>query len=209
MKCESCHQNLATVHLTEIVQKQKKELHLCEECARGKTEVGKPGGSGGFSVQDYLAGLGGEGAKKKAAAKDASKEAAREKDSPKAKPAAAEKPRPVETGPCPACGLTFPEFKSSGRLGCHADYEHFKKELLPILEKIHGATQHTGRVPARVGQRIETQKVLTALRRDLNLAIQREEYERAATLRDKIRRMEQGQPEAGAETEAGQASPAS
>jgi protein arginine kinase activator len=181
MICESCHQNLATVHLTEIVQKQKKELHLCEECARGKSDVVK----GNFTVHDFLSGLA-DAAKKKAASP-------KEGEKPKAKP---EKTRPAaEVGPCPACGLTFPEFKASGRLGCHADYEHFKKELLPLLEKIHGATQHTGRVPSRVGERLETQKVLTALRKDLNLAIQREEYERAATLRDKIKTIE---------TEAGQ-----
>jgi len=172
MICESCHQNLATVHLTEIVQKQKKELHLCEECAREKGDVFK----GHFSVQEFLGGLAGA-AKKKAAEKKT--------DTP-TKP----KAPVVEVGPCPACGLTFPEFKASGRLGCFNDYEHFKKELLPLLEKIHGATQHTGRVPSSVGQKIETQKVLTALRKDLNLSIQREEYERAAELRDKIKSLE-------------------
>ncbi|HZV02208.1 MAG TPA: UvrB/UvrC motif-containing protein [Planctomycetota bacterium] len=169
MICESCKQNLATVHLTEIVQKQKKELHLCEDCAREKGDVFK----GHFSVHDFLGGLA---------------EAA--KGSKGAKKTEEKKAKAPDIAPCPACGLTFPEFKSSGRLGCHNDYEHFKKELLPLLEKIHGATQHTGRVPGSVGQKIETQKVLTALRKDLNLAIQREEYERAAELRDKIKTLE-------------------
>lgn len=178
MICESCHQNLATVHLTEIVAKQKKELHLCEDCAREKGDVFK----GHFSVHDFLGGLA-----------DAAKKKTAEKKEP-AKP----KAPVIETGPCPACGLSFPEFKASGRLGCFNDYEHFKKELLPLLEKIHGATQHTGRVPSSVGQKIETQKVLTALRKDLNLAIQREEYERAAELRDKIKSLETagGSPDA-------------
>ena len=174
MICESCHQNLATVHLTEIVAKQKKELHLCEDCAREKGDVFK----GHFSVHDFLGGLA-DAAKKKTADKETKKEK-------EAKPKA-----PVsETPPCPACGLSFSEFKTSGRLGCFNDYEHFKKELLPLLEKIHGATQHTGRVPSSVGQKLETQKVLAALRKDLNLAIQREEYERAAELRDKIKSLE-------------------
>ncbi len=174
MICESCHQNLATVHLTEIVAKQKKELHLCEDCAREKGDVFK---GQHFSVHEFLGGLA-EGGKKKSSEK-------------KPEPAAT-KPKVAvpETPPCPACGLTFAEFKASGRLGCFNDYEHFKKELLPLLEKIHGATQHTGRVPSAVGQKLETQKVLTALRKDLNLAIQREEYERAAELRDKIKSLE-------------------
>jgi protein arginine kinase activator len=176
MICESCHQNLATVHLTEIVAKQKKELHLCEDCAREKGDVFK----GNFSVHDFLGGLE-NAAKKKPGDKSEKKEAVAPT---KAKATVS------DTGPCPACGLSFPEFKASGRLGCFNDYEHFKKELLPLLEKIHGATQHTGRVPSSVGQKLETQKVLTALRKDLSLAVQREEYERAAQLRDKIKSLE-------------------
>ncbi|MEZ0230268.1 MAG: UvrB/UvrC motif-containing protein [Planctomycetota bacterium] len=193
MICESCHQNLATVHLTEIVAKQKKELHLCEDCAREKGDVFK----GHFSVHDFLGGL--ESAAKGSAEKASSEKASSDKASSEKKGKTGEKKEaapskakaPVsDTGPCPACGLTFPEFKTSGRLGCFNDYEHFKKELLPLLEKIHGATQHTGRVPSSVGQKLETQKVLTALRKDLNLAVQREEYERAAELRDKIKSLE-------------------
>ncbi|MBI3725457.1 UvrB/UvrC motif-containing protein [bacterium] len=170
MICESCQKNTATVHLTEIVQKQKKELHLCEDCARDK---GDSIVKGTFSVNEYLGNLA-DAAKKKA-------EKGGEKT--RAKPA-------VEIGPCPACGLTFPDFKASGRLGCYNDYEHFKRELLPLLEKIHGATQHTGRVPSQVGTKMEKQKLLAILRKDLNQAIQREEYERAAELRDKIKNVE-------------------
>jgi protein arginine kinase activator len=173
MICEACHQNLATVHLTEIVQKQKKELHLCEECARGKGDFYK----GNFSVAEFLGGL--SDPKKKE-----SKKGAAEKPAPK---------KEVEReAPCPQCGLTFADFRSSGRLGCQNDYEHFKKSLLPLLEKIHGATQHTGKIPTRLGQKVEKQKVLVALRKDLSLAIQREEYERAAELRDKIKALEEG-----------------
>ncbi len=170
MLCESCQKNDATVHLTEIVQKHKKELHLCEECAR---EKGDNILKGHFSVHEYLGSLA-----------DAAKKKAPEKvEKARAKPA-------VEIGPCPACGLTFPDFKASGRLGCYNDYEHFKRELLPLLEKIHGATQHTGRVPSRTGEKMEKQKLLAVLRKDLNQAIQREEYERAAELRDKIKNVE-------------------
>src|SRR5580658_6679250 len=186
MVCESCHQNLATVHLTEIRDKQKKELHLCEDCAREKEGVFK---GQQFTVQDFLGGLA-EGGKKKTEKSGGSGA------EPPNKKADAPKPKVSvpETPPCPACGLTFAEFKASGRLGCFNDYEHFKKELLPLLEKIHGATQHTGRVPSSVGQKLETQKVLTALRKDLNVAIQREEYERAAELRDKIKSLETRAP---------------
>lgn len=174
MICEACHQNLATVHLTEIVQKQKKELHLCEECARGKGDFYK----GNFSVAEYLSGV-----------NDPKKAKPAEKSGAVAKAPA---PKADPLPPCPTCGLTFADFRTTGRLGCAHDYEHFKKSLLPLLEKIHGATQHTGKVPGRLGQKLEKAKVLSALRKDLNLAIQREEYERAAELRDKIKSFEEG-----------------
>lgn len=170
MICESCHQNLATVHLTEIVQKYKKETHLCEECARTKGVPYKTQ----FTVKEFL----GNVSNKEPAA-----------DTP-----VAATPAPI-TGelaePCPACGITFADFRSSGRLGCPSDYDHFKRGLVPLLEKIHGSTQHTGRIPARVGARIERQRLIAALQRDLSQAVEREEYERAAELRDKIRGVEQ------------------
>lgn len=167
MICESCHQNLATVHLTEIVQKYKKETHLCEECARTKGVPYKTQ----FSVKEFLGGLG----------------AKKESEAPVlAAPASSELGEP-----CPTCGLSFDEFRKTGRLGCHNDYEHFRRGLLPLLEKIHGAVQHTGRVPARVGDRVERQRLIAALQRDLSQAVEREEYERAAELRDKIRGLEQ------------------
>ena len=172
MICESCHQNLATVHLTEIVQKYKKETHLCEECAKSKGVPYKTQ----FSVKEFVGGVG-------------KKEEPPVLASPPAPSAA-----PLEFAePCPSCGITFAEFRSSGRLGCPTDYDHFKRGLVPLLEKIHGAVQHTGRVPARVGARIERQRLIAALQRDLSQAVEREEYERAAELRDKIRGLENQQ----------------
>jgi protein arginine kinase activator len=167
MICESCHQNLATVHLTEIVQKSKRETHLCEDCARTKGVPYKTQ----FSVKEFLGGV----------APGKTEEA----------PAAASGPDPFE--PCPTCGITFKEFRASGRLGCPNDYKHFERGLRPLLEKIHNASQHTGRVPSRVGQRIERQHLISALQRDLSQAVEREEYERAAELRDKIRALESQQ----------------
>ncbi|MCO5328268.1 MAG: UvrB/UvrC motif-containing protein, partial [Solirubrobacterales bacterium] len=97
--------------------------------------------------------------------------------------------------PCPSCGTSFSDFRASGRLGCPNDYDLFKRGLVPLLEKIHGAVQHTGRIPARVGARIERQRLIAALQRDLSQAVEREEYERAAEVRDKIRSLEQQQVE--------------
>ena len=162
MICEACNQNVATVHLTEIVNKTKKELHLCEECARSKGVSVKSQ----FSVSDLLGNLVNQSMQQK-------------------------EPQQLPGVTCEVCGITFAEFRSCGRLGCANDYTAFKKGLLPLIEKIHGHTQHSGKVPRSVGRRLQRQKELTTLRDDLAKAIQKEEYERAAELRDRIYELEE------------------
>ena len=158
--CENCNERTATVHLTEIVNKQKTELHLCEECAK---EQGYSVQSPHFSTAELLGEL------------------------------VAEPKSPREGIPditCPACGITYAEFRASGRLGCANDYTLFKGAMLPLLEKMHGHTQHVGKIPAALDDRVETEKQLLVLRQKLQRSIQREEYERAAEIRDKIFEME-------------------
>ena len=92
---------------------------------------------------------------------------------------------------CPDCGIKFDEFKARGRLGCPRDYEVFSKELVPLLEKIHGATKHVGRVPRGQGPDTLREDRLLRLRRDLNKAVKGEDYEAAARLRDDIKSAEE------------------
>jgi len=168
MKCQACHQKPATVHLTEIVQKSKRETHLCEDCARDKGVSYQPA----FSVKAYLGGL----------SKDEPVE-----PKPEPEPELAE-----QFSPCPGCGVTYEQFRQSGRLGCAEDYAHFRPALMPLLEKIHGRRQHTGRVPERIGERLEHQRRLAQLQKALESAVATENYERAAELRDAIAGLEAG-----------------
>lgn len=92
---------------------------------------------------------------------------------------------------CPSCGLKFVEFRNTGRLGCPHDYQAFKDELVPLLENIHGETQHCGKVPRRGRQTQEAQNELVQLRQRLKQAVTREDYEEAANLRDCIKRLEE------------------
>lgn len=93
---------------------------------------------------------------------------------------------------CPVCGMKFVDFRNSGRLGCPHDYEEFKEDLVPLLENIHGETRHCGKTPRRLPQTRQTQSELVQLRKQLTQAIQKEAYEEAAQIRDKIRRLEEG-----------------
>jgi protein arginine kinase activator len=91
---------------------------------------------------------------------------------------------------CSICGIKFVEFRNSGRLGCPHDYVEFRDELLPLLENVHGETRHAGKTPRRLPQVRQSQNELIQVRKQLQQAITREDYEEAARLRDRIRQME-------------------
>ena len=92
---------------------------------------------------------------------------------------------------CPHCGIKFVEFRNTGRLGCPHDYQAFREELLPLLENIHGEVRHCGKVPRRLPQNKETQSELMQLRNRLKQAVTKEDYEEAAKIRDRIKRLEE------------------
>ena len=170
MLCDLCKQNQATVHLTEIVDEQMTEMHLCEECASQKGAQMESH----FGLSDLLAGLA-----------DFGKTTGPEET--------------VETRTCPACHLSYEEFRKIGRLGCAECYEAFKDSLGSLLKRIHGSTQHVGKVPGRPAglppavrpaAPPRAKNELAELRRKLAQAIDQEAFEEAAKLRDQIREHE-------------------
>ena len=91
---------------------------------------------------------------------------------------------------CPECGITYSEFKTKARLGCANDYEVFRTELLRLLEKIHGATQHAGKTPHTVDAQVRKENELIRLKRDLESVVKTEDFEKAAEIRDRIKTLE-------------------
>ena len=160
MICDICAKKEATVHLTEIVNDQVSKLNLCEDCAREKGAQMEEH----FGLSELLAGLTEMGA--------------------------ATEPETAVSIKCPNCGLIYQNFRKLGRLGCSECYEAFKKELAPLLKRIHGAERHVGKVPIKGGKTIKATRTLQDLKMQLDKAIQMEEFEEAAKLRDKIRDME-------------------
>jgi protein arginine kinase activator len=160
MQCDICHKNEATVHLTEIIDNQITELHLCEECARQKgTQMEQH-----FGLADLLAGLADLGQQFEAVGKAEAK--------------------------CSNCGLTYQDFRRLGRLGCSECYEAFRDSLAVLLKRIHGSTQHLGLVPIKKAVPVQKKSEADLLRAKLRRAIEMEEFEEAARLRDKIRGLE-------------------
>ncbi len=92
---------------------------------------------------------------------------------------------------CPRCGLKFVDFRNSHRLGCPQDYDVFKTELMPLLESIHGETRHCGKTPRHRQQTKQAEAELVQLRQRLKRAVEREDYEEAAKVRDLIKTLEE------------------
>ncbi len=97
-----------------------------------------------------------------------------------------------EDATCPKCGMTFREFQLKGLLGCPHDYEAFRALLKPLIERAHeGATHHVGKVPSSADESLSKQAGLLRLRRQLQDAIAKENYELAARVRDQIQALDQ------------------
>jgi protein arginine kinase activator len=93
---------------------------------------------------------------------------------------------PVSTG-CPTCGHTVEEIVITGKLGCGNCYDFYKKELMPLIEKCQsGATKHMGKSPQKNSVTLEQ------LENDLKAVIKIENYEKAAALRDEIKKLQSG-----------------
>ena len=91
---------------------------------------------------------------------------------------------------CPNCGLSYAEFKRQGRLGCADCYVSFHDELIPLIRRIHDAVQHVGRTASGGRKQAQVKMNVQKLREALSGAIQAEDYEKAAALRDQLKKTE-------------------
>lgn len=159
MKCQECS-NAATVHLTDIVNGHKKELHLCQACAEKQQLISKQE----LNLPAILQSLIGQHL--------------------------GHLPEELARLTCPDCGIKYMEFRAEGRLGCPHDYESFRVGLEPLLQRIHRSTRHVGKKPRNRHKNAAQLAELTELRRHLKAAVEAESYEEAARLRDQIRQRE-------------------
>lgn len=174
MLCQKCQKREATHHQSDRAEDGSgwKDVHLCDQCSgAGDLQVMSPASL----LQSFL----------------------------EAEPAAP--PEPV--GACPECGITYAEFRACGRLGCARDYEIFQDELAPLLERIHeGGTTHRGKAPRARPPEAPVPAAPpapmdpgAALREQLDIAVREERYEEAASLRDRLRVLEEEGGDSSAE----------
>ena len=159
MNCEICHKNQATKKIHIALQGEKKELNVCENCA-DMHALSNPFAGLPDVLGILLLGL------------LAQSLTQREKESSDLK--------------CHTCGLTIGQFRAKGTFGCPACYDSFRDTAENMLRRIHGSTKHIGKKPLNLRTKPDSNTSLPELQKQLQQAIDAEDYERAAQLRDLI-----------------------
>lgn len=85
--------------------------------------------------------------------------------------------------------MRYNEFVETGKLGCSECYDAFRGRLIRPLKQIHGACEHIGKVPVREGGQIKNDRKIKKLETELNAAVMKQEFEKAAKLRDEIKQL--------------------
>lgn len=197
MLCCVCHQNEATVHLTEVVDDKVQKLDLCESCA---SEKGVDDPTSFTIAKMFAENLG------SIVSDDAEDEETDDSDE-KLDPNQLkdqEKKNIIFSGKisglksvsaqtdkqtCPACGYSITKFKKTGRMGCPACYTTFRELLEPALKSMHKGTRHIGKAPAGIRERLDLSQKLDQHQESLREAIALENFEEAAILRDEIKKL--------------------
>lgn len=159
MYCERCHQRPATVHITKILNNVKKETHLCEHCASTEGFL-----NDAFNFQNLLSGL-----------------LDIESTMPNSKP--------ITFLQCSNCGMDYSLFKKYGKLGCDQCYDTFESMVNPLIKRIHGRDRHIGKIVKHGGEKIRMKNEMLDLQRELQQAIDSENFELAVKLRDEIKEL--------------------
>lgn len=162
MKCEKCNEREASVYITKIVNGEKTEMHLCQECAKEMNafddmSLFTPAGFLSSFFEPFTLNTGSGYA--------------------------------IKEKVCPKCGTTFSDFKTKGYFGCSECYNEFKDALSPIIQRMHGKTRHVGKIPAGYDKSLQQAREYEKLTEQLKQAIEAEAYEEAAKIRDKIKKL--------------------
>lgn len=171
MLCDVCNKREAKIYYTEIINGKKSEQHLCEECAAEHTsfKIKNPLTNKEFSIGGLLSGI------------LESYNLVENKEENTSEPA------------CKNCGMKYNEFLEQGKFGCASCYQSFGKLLSKSFRTIHGADVHTGKKPK--GYISETNRIVNGLSEQeklsiqLQQAIEQEEFEEAARIRDVIKEL--------------------
>ncbi len=167
MLCQNCQKHEATTHIKSVVNGEYTQLHLCSKCA---DKLGYGDVFSGFGL-DFADLFGNFFTKPKSLLTQTKQER------------------------CQKCGMSFEDIVKTGKIGCADCYEKFYDLLLPSIQRIHGKTQHNGKqAPKAVKTEIKKEKtkeeLIAEMKAEMQTAIEEQNFERAAELRDKIKETE-------------------
>ena len=165
MLCERCQQQQATVHMQQVMNGVRKEIHLCQACSLQQFDIPINFETLFHELLDSFLSM-----------KETDKQSSVVSQTSGVK--------------CPSCGMTHEGFKTHGKLGCAECYRTFSKELETILKNVQGSTHHEGKFPRRSGVVMYQKREVDKMRGMLNRAVAEENFELAAELRDRIHAME-------------------
>ena len=176
MKCNKCNINNANVYIEQQIGTEMKKMHLCNECAFASDM------NFGLSFMSEMP-------------IDAQSldQAFKHAHNFWFAPDSGSYGQPKHVLSCTACGYSFNRFKKSSLLGCAVCYDEFRRELAPVFAKLQPGSRHVGKVPKSLKEALQKDLELTELKTALKTAVDKEEYEEAAKIRDTIRELEGGQ----------------
>ena len=167
MLCQSCGKNIANTHIKKVINGEVKEYMLCEECAE-KMGYGNLFNDFSFDFDNFLGSFFTENIPHKLN---------------------------IESKRCKNCGSSFEDISNTGKVGCANCYKVFYDQLVPSIKRIHGNTKHVGKMAESVDDNKKVENKLQELKLQLEKAIEKQEFEKAAELRDKINELKgEGKP---------------
>lgn len=201
MLCQKCNKKVATVFISTIVNGQNSQMYLCTDCAKEFHDSMNSNMQIPFSINDILSNMSFDeeavnelieglkemeinGQLKGMIEQEHLGEGQQVEGSSEAN-----ENQKVDIK-CSVCNTSFEDYKKTGKLGCSKCYSTFEKQLKPIIEGIYGYSEHIGKFPKNEFKDVQVIRAVEHLKEQLNIAIQEEEYEQAAKLRDEILELE-------------------
>lgn len=176
MICEVCGEKEASVHLTSIINGKKTEMHMCEDCAKKRNKANIDDNLG---FQSLLSGILNQNLT------DYNSQIFKEEKS--------------QELVCKTCGMTYQEFTQKGFFGCEDCYILFNEKLDKLFKKIHGNIQHTGKYPLSFRTKIKIESEINKLENQMKIAVSKENFEKAAQIRDEIHAIKENMEDNNAE----------
>jgi len=159
MLCQVCKKNNATIHFTKIINGNVEERHICDLCAKENNEFNF---DLPFSFHKILTSL----------------ICSMQEDS-----------QPTKDISCPRCKLRYKKFLETGKFGCSNCYDTFTRHVDSLLKGIHGHNEHKGKIPIKNETEITHMRAIESLKAELDKSVEKEDFEKAASLRDEIKRI--------------------